>query len=307
MPKTRSIVRMAAAVLLLAGTGHASQVEVEVKDLSPKFLAFYEAATAEKAGPDRRFQLWKEKYGFAALPPVPERDEMARKLLDTAWPTYPEVLDRIKAGVPGMRPEPGALLREVAAKLGAEQPLKVHLLAYVGAREKNAFFFPDQGKLNVAVPIEESPEWREPVLIHEMTHAVNHALAGFPGGWERTIARTLFAEGLATRVTESLRPGLGEAAYVEHKPGWLTEAQGKRQAILEGIRPHLRSSDSATVMRFTMGTGTTGTERESYYAGWLVVGHLLRQGKTFAELARIQDEQIPGIVEKALGEMLAAK
>jgi hypothetical protein len=304
------IARMAAAILFcLPGLGSAQppkphEIVVEVKDLSPKFLAFYDAAVAEKAGPERRFQLWKEKYGFAALPPVPERDEMARKLLDTAWQAYPEVLDRIRAGAVGMRPEPEPVLREVAAKLGADRPLTVKLLAYVGAREKNAFFFPQDGSLNLAVPVEEAPEWRELVMVHEMTHAVNHALAGFSEGWERTIARTLFAEGLAMRVTESLRPGRGEAAYVG-EPDWLAAAQGKHREILEGLRPHLRAKDSATVVRFTMGKGTTGLERESYYAGWLVVGHLLGQGKTFAELARLQDEQIPEIVEKALGEMLA--
>lgn len=307
MSKTLHIVRMAAAVLFLARIGHASAIEVEVKDLSPKFLAFYDAALAEKADPERRFQLWKEKYGFAALPPVPERDAMARKLLDTAWPTYPEVLGRIREGAAGMRPDPGALLREVAAKLGAEGPLKVRIVAYVGAREQNAYFFADQGTLNVAVPVEESPEWREPVLAHEMTHAVHHALSGFSEGWERTISRTLFAEGLAMRMTESLRPGRGDAAYTEHRPGWLAEASGKRRAILEGLRPHLSARDSATVMRFTMGTGTTGTEREAYYAGWLVVGHLLQKGKTFAELARLSEDQIPQVVDRALGEMLAGE
>ena len=83
------------------------------------------------------------------------------------------------------------------------------LLAYVGAREQNAFFYPQEGSLNLAVPVEEAPEWRDLVMVHEMTHAVNHALAGFPEGWERTIARTLFAEGLAARVTEGAasRPG----------------------------------------------------------------------------------------------------
>jgi hypothetical protein len=198
MPNTLHIARMAAAVLLLARLGQASAIEVEVKDLSPKFLAFYDAAVAEKAAPERRFQL-----------------------------------------------------------------------------------------------------------SHEMTHAVHHALSGLSEGWERSIARTLFAEGLAMRVTESLRPGRGDAAYTEYRPGWLNEAAGKRRAILEGLCPHLNARDSATVMRFTMGTGTTGTEREAYYAGWLVVGHLLQKGKTFAELARIPEDQIPQIVEAALGEMLA--
>jgi hypothetical protein len=304
MSNIKHTVGTAAAILLLARLGQASTIEVEVNDLSPKFLAFYDAAVAEKADPERRFQLWKEKYGFAALPPVPERDAMARKLLDTAWPAYPEVLDRIRAGAPGMRPEPGGLLREVAAKLGAEGPLKVRIVAYVGGREKNAYFYADQGSLNVAVPIEEDPEWRDLVLVHEMTHAVHHALAGFSEGWERSIARTLFTEGLAMRTTEALRPGRGDAAYLEHRPGWLAEAAGKRRAILEGLRPHLRASDSETVMRFTMGQGTTGTEREAYYAGWLVVGHLLEQGKTLAELARLSEEQITTVVERALGEMV---
>lgn len=311
MPRMIPIARTAAAVLLLSVPAVARaatpSIEVEVKDLSPKFLAFYDAAVAEKADPESRFQLWKEKYGFAALPPVPERDQMARKLLDTAWPAYPEVLDRIRAGAAGMRPDPGSLLREVAAKLGAEGPLKVRIVAYVGAREQNAYFFADKGSLNVAVPIEESPEWRDPVLVHEMTHAVHHSLAGLSEGWERTIARTLFAEGLAVRVTEALRPGLSEAVYLEHRPGWLAEAQGKQREILEGLRPHLRAKDSATVMRFTMGKGTTGVERESYYAGWLVIGHLLQQGKTFAELARIPEEQTAEIVDRVLGEMLAGK
>lgn len=92
-----------------------------------------------------------------------------------------------------------------------------------------------------------------------------------------------------------------------HLPGWLAEAQGKRQEILEGLRPHLRAKDSATVMRFTMGKGTTGTEREAYYAGWLVIGHLLQNGKTFAELARMPEERITEVVEQALGEMAKEK
>lgn len=280
-------------------------ITIQVTDLTPKFLRFYREAIAEHAGPDRRFHLWKRDYDFAALPPVPERDRLARELLDKAWPTYPEVMGRIRAGAAGMRPAPEPILRSVAAKLGLDRPLKLQMIVYVGCREKNAFFFAANGKLNIAVPVEESPEWRGPVLTHELTHAVNQELAGFSEGWERSIARTLFQEGLAMRVTESLLPGRGDAAYVEARPGWLAAAEAKQTAILKAIRPELRASDSATVMRFTMGKGPNGLEREAYYAGWVVVGHLLRTGHTFPELARIPEDRLPALVDQAIGEILA--
>src|SRR3982751_3208832 len=65
---------------------------VEVVDLSPRFIKFYETATAEKADPERRWQLWQQLYGFAAVPPTPEGKVMARTLLDKAWSQYPKVM-----------------------------------------------------------------------------------------------------------------------------------------------------------------------------------------------------------------------
>jgi hypothetical protein len=300
--------RTAIAALLLiaapAAAQNAPRVTLTVTDLSPRFLAFYEAARAE---PDagRRFALWKERYDFAALPPVPQADSMARAMLDAAWPRYPEVLERIRAGAAGMQPAPEPTLRAVARLLGVTDTITVRLLAYVGAREGNAFTNASRGLLTVYVPVEEDPAWRELVMVHEMTHAVHHRLAGYSEGWERTIGRTILAEGLAARAAEALHPGCPAAAYLEHRPGWMAAADQQGDGILRGILPHLRASDSPTVMQFTMGTGTTGTEREAYYAGWRVVGHLLRRGYTFPQLARISEADAPALVETALRELLA--
>lgn len=297
-----------AAALALAAPAAAQEeprVTLQVTDLSPRFLRFYDAAVAENADAERRWALWKEHYGFAALPPVPQRDSMARALLDGAWTRYPEVLDRIRGGAAAMQPPAEPMLRRVAALLGARDTLTVRLVAYVGAREGNAYFFDNAGTLNVAVPLEEDPAWRELVLAHEMTHAVHHRLSGFSGGWERSIARTLFAEGLAARATEALYPGRPAEAYLEHRPGWLAAASAEGDRILRGLLPHLRASDSPTVMRFTMGTGTTGTEREAYFAGWRVIGHLLAQGHTFPQLARLSEAEIPALVETAIAQILA--
>jgi hypothetical protein len=290
---------------LAAQSAPAPEVALRVTDLTPRFLRFYDAAVEESADADRRWVLWKEHYGFAALPPVPERDSLARGLLDAAWPRYPEVIDRIRAGVAGMDPAPEPVLRQVAELLELDQPIEVDLLAYVGAREKNAFFMTAQGRPTVAIPVEEDAEWRTTTLAHEFTHAVHNRLAGLSGGWERTIAETLFSEGLADRVEEALFPGRGAAAYVEHQPGWLAGAEARRAEILAGIVPHLRASDSETVMRFTMGTGATGTRREAYYAGWIAVGRLLEDGWTFARLARVPEADLPALVEDVLRDIIA--
>lgn len=278
-------------------------VRVEIRDVTPRFLRFYDAALGEGAGPERRWELWKEHYDFAALPPVPERDSLARAMLDAAWPEYPAVMERIRGGAAAMRPAPAPTLRSVASLLEADS-LTVRLIAYVGGLEKNAYFYAHEGTLNVVVPVEADPEWRETTLAHEFTHAVHHRLAGFSEGWERSIARTLFAEGLAMRVTQALFPDLPGESFVEHRPGWLAEAESRREEILRGILPALRARDSETVMRFTMGRGATGIEREAYYAGWIVLDHLLQRGWTLADLARLSEEEIPGVVETAIRELL---
>lgn len=299
-----SVVSASAQMADAAGAGAAPPaVRLEIVDRTPRFLAFYDAAIAEAAGPQRRWELWKEHYDFAALPPVPERDSLARELLDGAWSQYPGVMARIRGGGEALRPEADATLRRVSSLLGADS-LTVRLIVYVGALENNAYFFAQNGAMGVVFPVEADAAWRETALPHEMAHAVHHHLAGFSEGWERTIARTLFAEGLATRVAQVLVPGRDDAGYLEHRAGWYAEAEAKREAILRGILPALGRSDSETVMRFTMGRGTTGVDREAYYVGWLVVGDLLERGWTMAELARVPEQEIPALVEGSIRHLL---
>jgi hypothetical protein len=271
---------------------------IEVVDLSPRFLDFYQAAA--NADPDMRWKLWQEKYDFAAVPPTPEGTKIARELLDAAWSRYPQVVSLIRAGAHSLEPRPELVLREVADLLGLNQPYDMQVLVYVGAFDDNAFTARQNGKPIVAVPIEMNRSTREIVFRHEMTHAVHMATAGLSGGWERSIAETVFQEGLAMRATQALVPGRQDRDYVEHKAGWYDAAMARSTTVLAGILPALEKSDSKTVFRFTMGQGTTGTEREAYVAGWLVIGELLRQGKTFPELARIPSNQMPAVIRAAV-------
>lgn len=69
-----------------------------IRDLRPKFLEFYQTAIKETDSEDRRFGMWKQMYDFAAVPPTPEGDQMARRVLDDAWPRHAEALPTIRAG-----------------------------------------------------------------------------------------------------------------------------------------------------------------------------------------------------------------
>jgi hypothetical protein len=276
-------------------------VSLEVKDLTPKFLNFYDAAVAEKADPERRWQLWQQYYGFAAVPPTPQGQVMARKMLDEAWPNYPKVIDQIRAGAAGMRPEPLPILKEVAQFLQLTSPIKIKLVVYVGMMEGNAFSAGlKDGYQIVCIPVEMAPEQRELVLIHELTHAVHITAAGLSGAWTRSIAQTMLQEGLAVSTAQALRPGHKPESYIEFSPGWLAKCEGKRREILAGIRPSLTDNSSDAVTKFTVGSGTTGLEREAYYAGWLVVERMVKDGMTLAQIAHVPEGEVAANVDRAI-------
>ncbi|MGH7938697.1 MAG: hypothetical protein ACREFG_09335 [Chthoniobacterales bacterium] len=279
-------------------------INLTIKDLTPKFLKFYREATEQHASPDARWQLWKKDYGFAAVPPTPEGDQMARKLLDEAWPKFPAALDVIRKGASGLTPDAHATVRSVAELLRPTKPVNITLLVYVGDFEGNAFTAAQGGKIMTALPIEEDPAERALRMTHELTHAVHISMGSFSGGWIRTIGTTILTEGLAMRVTQKLLPGHPEAYYVEARPGWFAEATKKSAAILKDMQPVLASDKSDDVMRFTMGEGPSGLEREAYYAGWLVIGYWLDRGMSFAEIARIPEKEMPERVGVAIDKLL---
>jgi hypothetical protein len=280
-------------------------LNLTVKDLTPKFLKFYDEATKENASPAKRWELWKKDYDFAAVPPTPQGEEIAKKLLNDAWPRYPGVLGRIRKGAARLTPDPHATIRSVAELLRPEKAVNVTLLVYVGGFEENAFTAAQEGKITTAVPIEDDPGGRAIRMTHELTHAVHISMGSFSGGWIRTIGTTVLTEGLAMRVTEKLIPGRSEAGYVENRPGWFAEATKLRSDILKDIQPALNSNKSEDVMRYTMGKGPSGLEREAYYVGWLVVGYWLDHGTSFAEIARISEPEMPSRVQQAIEKLLA--
>jgi hypothetical protein len=77
-----------------------------VTDLSQKFVDFYDSSVGEHADPDRRWKLWKSKYDFAAVPPIPAGQKMAREQLDAAWAKYPRRWARYAQALQRLRLHP---------------------------------------------------------------------------------------------------------------------------------------------------------------------------------------------------------
>lgn len=277
-----------------------SLVEVTVKDLTPKFLAFYEASSRSAVDPETKWTLWKQMYDYAAVPPTPQGDAIARQLLDSAWPRYASALDRIGLGSGAIRPTPLEMMKKVAAVLDAAGPIRATVIVYVGGFENNAFTSPGAAGIPVvSIPV-ESPV-ADKLMAHEFTHVIEAEQAGLSVTWQRTIAQTVFAEGLAMRVTQKLLPGLADKEYIgEFSPDWFNRSTAKRIEILEDIEAHLNESSDAAVYRYTMGRGGAGLEREAYYTGWLVVGDLLDHGWTLSSLAHSKNATITRLVRESI-------
>jgi hypothetical protein len=277
---------------------------VIVVDMTPKFLTFYDSATARQADTDGRWELWQRLYNVAAVPPTPFGRQMARRLLDSAWARYPTALPRIRQGLAGLGVSPDSILGHVSRLLGCGDTLRVGLRLFVGGFEGNAFAYnaPD-GTPFVAIPVEAGDPQLS--MVHEFAHAVHRssACAGFPPGYRQSLALLVLSEGVAMRVTERLIPGHPATYYLHGSDEWLASAQARRASILQGVRKHLRQTDEATVQRFTFGAGTSGVSREAYYAGWEVMGALLRMGLSLHDIATTPASEVPELVERAIDHL----
>lgn len=274
---------------------------VKLFDLCPKWLRFYELAKDEP-DPDRRWQLWQEHYRFAAIPPTEEGLKRARTMLDASFNRYPTALDAIALGGQGFRPQPQASLDAVCEVLHFDGDLTVECVLFVGNFENNAFAFTMNDMSRVHFPV-ETAEYRKVAMAHEFAHVVHERLCGV-GGYVIPIAVLAMKEGIAMHTSKAVVPGEPDGVYTSMiEPAWLDRCGAKHGAILDGIAPFLTEASEEAMWRFTMGTGTAGEVREVYYVGWHVVDHLLRQGRTLAELARLQEGEIIAVVQETVAAL----
>lgn len=274
---------------------------ITVVDLTKKFLVFFDSASKTPLDRDSRWAMWQRLYGFAARPPGPFGDTLARRLFEAAWDRYPAALPRIRQGAEGFGFVPDSVLRQVVTLLGCGGDTHVQLIAFVGGFEANAFAFPGAGGIQtIAIPVEAGDALG--ALVHELTHAVHHSkgCANITSGYEMSLAELVLSEGLAMRVTERLIPGYPSIHYLAGSQAWLDSSNSRRTAILEGIQQHISESGGATARRFTFGSGATGLGREGYYAGWVVTEALLDGGLSLHDLATTPSPHLPALISRGI-------
>lgn len=269
---------------------------VEVINYVPKFLDFYEKAK----GKDENciWDLWKEHYNFAAVPPGEQGEKMAQDLLRGAWDKYPEIISSIEAWIPNTE-KVEFYLNEVKQLLGCDMDIDMVLIYFVGAFDHNPFVAPySDGRIALCLPIEGDEE--DIVLVHELTHIVHSRTTDFSTNWERSVGTIILQEGLAMQVSKYLIPGKLDEVYTEYKKGWLEDCRKHSESILKGILPYLEESSYEKVYQFTIGQGTTGNEREAYFVGWELVSALLKKGMSFKEIAKIKETDMPETIRRLI-------
>lgn len=272
--------------------------EIEVVNLVPRFLTFFNHANHEDINEAERWRLWKEHYNFAALPPG--YDEQARKILNQTWEKYQTNITKIREWQPDQTKVESAF-REIKTLLGNNSEIPFVIVFFVSAFDNNAFVAPyDEYKSMLCLPIEG--HLSDIVIAHELTHIIHGEQASLEMSWERPIAEMVLQEGLALQVSKYLVPDKKDEAYfgMGQEGGWLQSCHNHRTKILHGIIPYLPESNREAVDKFTFGTGTSGHQREAYYVGWEFVASQLKNGISFSQLASIKQKDIPDYVKKYL-------
>ena len=273
-----------------------NQDNINIINLVPQFLMFYKKAVG--CNENLRFQLWKEHYGFAAVPPGNEGEILSKQMLNGAWEKYNSIIPYLENWKPDCT-KIELYLSQVKNVLEYYKPISVTIVFFVGNFEGGAFVAP-QGDNSIAVcfPIENGED--EITIVHELTHLVHAQKSGISMAWEKKLAILLLAEGLAMQLSKHLLPEFDDSQYIEHKKGWFQQCKSDEKDIIQGIIPYLNESSSEIIFRFSIGTGTTGQTREAYFVGWILIENMLKNGWSFADIAQIKEENVVDIIVKYL-------
>jgi hypothetical protein len=300
---TRDLYAAAFAISATGAQAADATHTLDIADRVGKFQAFYSEATAKPLDADARFALWQKDDGIAAVPPGPDGDAMARKLVDDAWPKYPALI----AQLPAMKKQAEADANTAFDKINAlfetkGAPIHSRVVLYVGQFDNNAYTIPPMDGKPATVMMSVENANRKVVLAHELTHSIHTQLAGVKNSFGAPIGETVFLEGLAMRTSQAVYPGLPEAAYTQMSEDgdWLKTCYAKKDAVLKDIVPDLDKSGREIAMKYTFGHGNNGMQREAYCAAWIVMGELIASGKTLPELARIPEDRMVETIRVAM-------
>ena len=286
---------LAACLALSVSTAQSAEIalDLKVRDLSPNFVEFYEAANkpvptptpvadqptapiAAESPEDRRWRLFKQSYDFSAQ----ATPEATRAALESAWPRYEQALPKIEAGFDGIANEPSRTLETLSKHFSLDKSMSMRLVAYVGTFDGRVWGEQDGDTLNVFLPLEVDSDTRAVPSARLMGQAMLDKTAGW-GNKPRSLAELVVGEGVVAHGIAAAAPGKSIDQYLAISPSELAKLRSNRKAILSSILPKL-SDRSAT----TLNAYSTDQLAEARFAGWLLVEGLSKQKARYADMIR---------------------
>jgi len=296
-------------------------LNLSLRDLSVRFMDFYDAArkpaptptptptptTEAKAGDppaqpavppapveseaDRRWRLFKSRYNFTTQPD----DASARAALEAAWPRYAAKADQIYVGFDGIKDEWTNVSNSVLTGIyiSGDKPAPMRLVTYVGTFEGKVWSAQDGDKLNIYVPLEVGPEERDLPLARLLARDALPQAAVW-GAHPRSLAEFIVSEGVIAHVQEHAVPGKSVENYLDLTTAQLDAVKANRKAAFSAILQSLKDGSPATLAEYS------GPKlAEARYAGWLLVGDMLKSAGT-ADLIRQRQSDLVGVSAKTM-------
>jgi hypothetical protein len=300
---------MAAAMLTPAHAGNKTDkavaakpvtLELKVRDVSPHFIDFFEAASKPAPAPaqgtvaepdsDRRWRLFKADYNFSAH----ADDAATRAALDTAWPRYAGVLAQLEKGFDGIAGEPTPIIDTLSLQLGLDKPISVRFVTFVGTFDGKVWSAPEGEVLNIYLPLEVDAATRDLPLARILGRTMLPKTAGW-GNQPRNLAELIIGEGVLAHAVQAAQPGKPVEAYLDLSTEQFAAVKATQKADLSAIIPKLRDGNAETLAAYS------GPQlAQARYAGWLLVEGLLKKRARLIDMIRQKPNELAAVSEKTL-------
>ncbi|QDQ28080.1 hypothetical protein FNU76_17970 [Chitinimonas arctica] len=299
-------------------------IDIKVRDVSPRFVEFYEAANkplpvppatpatpaegSQAAAPatpalpvesesDRRWRMFKQSYNFTSQP-----DEAAtRKALEAAWPRYAAVLPQIQEGFDGISASTSAINTKIGDQLQLEQAMSLRFITYVGTFDGRVWSTVDGERLNINLPLEVSAEVRNLPLSRILARAMLERSAAW-GTQPRNLVEFAVGEGVLAHAAQSAVPGLSPEAYLDLTPEQFAKARDNKKADLKMMVDKLEDGSPATMAAYS------GEKlAQARYAGWMLVESFLKDKSRLADMIRQRPDVLVKASRVAMASIIRAK
>ncbi|MDE2048294.1 MAG: hypothetical protein KGJ44_07800 [Betaproteobacteria bacterium] len=264
-------------------------IDLSLLNAAPRFEQFMQAASQPGVDDAQRFTLWQQLYDF-----LPAGDPVQqRAALDAAWPRYPGVAERVKAGFGALKPAPADMLGNIAGALRMEQPLKIRFVAFVGLFDGAVPTQPaaaDGTPLSVFIPL-ENYDAAVALRVAEALSRIVTANMGIAQSNAHSVAESVVYGGL-TRFAALA----GDDSFTAAPKPPVDAA--RRDALLRTLRPLLADTAPDTLAR------VSGGDNDAAAAGWWLTRRWVERGLSLAEIARTPPQNMVKVTRATLDALL---